>query len=91
MRDFDHAHNSYNEFQNRMERYWCLRLLMQEQVSETAATVWRENLVRLDGMPYIVKVPSLPELATGCRVQLQVERIDPLLMELECRFLARLE
>jgi len=91
MRDFDHAHNSYNEFQNRMERYWCLRWLMQEQMAEVSATVWRENLVRLDGMPYISKVPSLPELAPGSRVQLKVERIDPLLMELECRFLTRLE
>lgn len=86
MRDFDLAYNAYNEFQTRMERYWCLQYLIQENVQDVAATVWRENLVRLDGMPYITKVHSLPELAPGVRVQLEVKRVDPLLMELDCRY-----
>jgi exoribonuclease-2 len=91
MRDFDLAYNAYNEFQTRMERYWCLQYLIQENLQEVEATVWRENLVRLDGMFFITKVHSLPELAVGERVRLKVERIDPLLMELHCKFLARLE
>ena len=91
MRDFELAHNSYNEFQNRMERYWCLRWLIQEQISEIPATVWRENLVRLDGLPFITKVSGLPELAPGSRVQLKVGRIDPLLMEMASRFVAKLD
>ncbi len=86
MRDFDLAYNAYNEFQTRMERHWCLQYLIQENVQEVAATVWRENLVRLDGMPYITKVHSLPELAPGVRVYLDVKRVDPLLMELDCRY-----
>ena len=36
----------------------------------------RENLVRLEGVPLVVRVPSLPELASGERVRLAVERID---------------
>ena len=91
MRDFELAHNSYNEFQNRMERYWCLRWLIQEQISVISATVWRENLVRLDGLPFISKVPGLPELASGSRIQLKVERVDPLLMELASKFVTRLD
>ncbi len=86
MREFDQTYNAYNEFQTRMERYWCLQYLIQENVQEVVATVWRENLVRLDGMPYVTKVPSLPELAPGARALLEVKRIDPLLMELDCRF-----
>lgn len=86
MRDFDLAYNAYNDFQTRMERYWCLQYLIQENVQEISATVWRENLVRLDGMPYVTKVPSLPELAPGSRVRLEIRRIDPLLMELDCKF-----
>jgi exoribonuclease-2 len=91
MRDFDLAYNAYNEFQTRIERYWCLQYLIQENLQEVEATVWRENLVRLDGMFFITKVHSLPELAVGERVRLKVERVDPLLMELHCKFLARLE
>ncbi|HZV97642.1 MAG TPA: RNB domain-containing ribonuclease [Methylophilaceae bacterium] len=88
MRDFDLTYNAYNEFQTRMERYWCLQYLIQEEVKEISATVWRENLVRLDNMPYMTKVHSLPELASGTRVQLEIKRIDPLLMELDTRFKA---
>lgn len=87
MRDFDFAYNVYNDFQQRMERYWCLQYLIQEHIQEIEATVWRENLVRLDGMPYMTKVHSLPELAPGERVRLKVDRVDPLLMELNCKFM----
>ncbi|HAF01894.1 MAG TPA: ribonuclease II, partial [Methylophilaceae bacterium] len=72
MRNFDQTYNAYNEFQTRMERYWCLQYLIQENIQEMSATVWRENLVRLDDLPYITKVHSLPEMAAGKRVKLEV-------------------
>ncbi|CAG0962097.1 Exoribonuclease 2 [Methylophilaceae bacterium] len=87
MRKFDLTYNAYNEFQTRMERYWCLQYLLQEKLEEISATVWRENLVRLDTLPYITKVHSLPEIPAGTRVRLQIRRVDTLLMELDTRFL----
>lgn len=91
MRDFDITYNAYGEFQQRMERYWCLQYLIQEDVQEIGATVWRENLVRLDGMHFITKVPSLPETPVGAQVRLKVERVDTLLMELGCKFIGRVD
>ncbi len=86
MRNFDQTYNAYNEFQTRMERYWCLQYLVQENIQVIGATVWRENLVRLDELPYITKVHSLPELATGTKVKLEVKKVDTLLMELDCKY-----
>ncbi len=86
MRDFDQTYQSYSDFQTRMERYWCLQYLIQENIEEVFAVVWRENLVRIDGMFYITKVPSLPELKVGTKVSLEIKQIDPLLMELNCKF-----
>lgn len=88
MRNFDQTYSAYSDFQTRMERYWCLQYLIQEQLSEVTATVWRENLVRIDGMFYITKVPSLPELEVGTKVSLDIKHIDTLLMELNCKFKA---
>lgn len=86
IRDFDQTYQSYSDFQTRMERYWCLQYLIQEQFTEVTATVWRENLVRIDGMFFITKVPSLPELKVGTKVALEIKHIDTLLIELTSKF-----
>jgi exoribonuclease-2 len=91
MRNFDQTYNAYNEFQTRMERYWCLQYLIQEGITEIDATVWRENLVRLERLPYMTKVHSLPATKPGSKVRLAIQKIDTLLMELECKFLGVIE
>ena len=91
MRNFELTYKAYSEFQMRMERYWCLQYLIQENIEEVHATVWRENLVRLDHLPYMTKVYGLPELKAGTRVSLQVQDVDTLIMELRTKFLRVLE
>lgn len=88
MRNFDQTYNAYNAFQTHMERYWCLQYLVQENITEVQATVWRENLVRLDALPYMTKVFSLPELKPGTKILLEIKQVDTLLMELHSRFKA---
>lgn len=91
MRNFEQAYHAYSDFQTRMERYWCLQYLIQENIKIVHATVWRENLVRLDNMPYMTKVFGMPELKPGSRVSLQVQEIDTLLIELRTKFISVLD
>ena len=84
--DFEVTYAQYAEFQNRMEHYWCLRWLVQENVTEAAATVLRENLVRFDALPLFVRVADMPPLAADTRVRLVVGRIDLLAATLETRY-----
>ncbi len=90
MRDFDLTYAAYAEFQRGMERYWCLRWLRQQGLAEIDATVRRENLVKLDYLPLVQRVPSLPELPPGQRVRLAVGGMDELTLEFDCRYLATL-
>ena len=91
MRDFDLTYSAYAEFQRHMERYWCLRWLRQENVQTIEATIRRENLVKLDHLPLLQRVPSVPDLKPGQRVRLLVEAMDFLMLELNCRYLETLE
>lgn len=86
MRDFDLTYAAYAEFQRGMERYWCLRWLRQEGVQTIDATIRRENLVKLDHLPLLQRVPSAPELKTGQRIRLNLEAVDYLTLELGCRY-----
>ncbi|MBK9325154.1 MAG: RNB domain-containing ribonuclease [Hydrogenophilales bacterium] len=90
VRDFELAYDAYAEFQRGMERYWCLRWLLQESIREIDATLWRENLIRLDGLPFVAKVTGAPTLNPGDRMRVAVENIDLLDIDLTCRYLAPL-
>jgi exoribonuclease-2 len=86
MRDFELAHDAYGEFQRQMERYWCLRWLVQENVHSVAAVVLRENLVRFEELPMVSRVPSAPALAPGTRVELALSDIDLIELTVRCDF-----
>jgi len=76
LRAFEVTYARLDEFQRTMENYWCLRWLLQENLSEVRADVLRENLVRVQGLPLTARVPSLPPLAPGAQVRLQVDAVD---------------
>ena len=90
LRDFEVTTAGYDEHQRAMEHYWCLRWIEQERqarqegVVELEATVLRENLVRFDGLPLALRVPSLPELDAGTRVRLALGAPDLIERTLAC-------
>ena len=85
LRAFELTSARYDEHQRAMETYWSLRWLRQENVHAIDATVLRENLVRLEGLPLFVRVPSLPETtAAGTRVRLELREVDLLECSVDC-------
>ena len=84
--DFEATYVQYADFQDRMERYWCLRWLVQENVDEVTANVIRDTLVRFERLPLIVRLADLPALVPDTRVRVAIGRIDLLASTLECRF-----
>ncbi len=89
MRDFETAYGIYSEFQRAMERYWCLRWLLQEKIQIINAQVIKENLVKLDHIPFLTRVPSLPEMAPSTYVKLKLSEIDLLERSLHAEFIQK--
>ncbi|MBK9018620.1 MAG: RNB domain-containing ribonuclease [Sulfuritalea sp.] len=87
MRDFELTYAAYADFQRGMERYWCLRWLLQQGATTALARVLRETLLRLDEIPLVARVPSVPELPRGAHVVLGIEGIDLLEAELRLRYI----
>jgi exoribonuclease-2 len=88
MQAFEIAYARYDEHQRTLETYWALRWLVQEGVTEIGATVLRENLVRLDGLPFVTRVSSLPALDPDTVVRLAVEEVDLIDCKLLCRWIS---
>jgi len=76
VREFELAYDAYNEFQRRLERYWMLRWMQQENIQEVTASVIREDLVRFDSLPLVTRAPSVLGAAPGARVRLAISSID---------------
>lgn len=82
---FEAQYSIWNDHQSAMERYWCLRWLQQQQIQTLQASVIRDDLVRLEGVPLVIRVPGLPELERGHIVTLDIMGMDELSLELDCR------
>jgi exoribonuclease-2 len=68
-----------------------LRWLLQEKIQTINAQVIKENLVKLDHIPFITRVPSLPEVVPGTYVKLKLSEIDLLDRTLHAEFLQKLD
>ena len=84
---FDAAYAAYNDFQQTMERYWCLRWLGQENAKTADAVVLKDEVLRLTEIPLIVRLAGMPPLARGAQVKLDIIRWDELDLTLEARLL----
>jgi exoribonuclease II len=84
---FDDTYTAYADHQRRMEYFWCLRWLKQENRKQVVASVVKGDLVRLEEIPLLLHVPGLGVHARGTRLQMEVMSIDELTVEASVRLL----
>ncbi len=90
MRDFELTYAAYAEFQRQMERYWCLRWLRQHARKTVEARVLRDNVVKLEDVPLVIKVPSLPLQVPGSRIRLAIEGSDLVDVDVHAQYIETL-
>ena len=85
-RDFETVYDAYAEHQRHLERYWCLKYIQQENLQEADATVIRDELVRIDGMPLVCRTVGLPPSPAGERVRVAFGEVDLWEANVLCRY-----
>jgi exoribonuclease-2 len=88
---FDAAYTAYNGFQAGIERYWTLRHLRQQGISELTATVIREDLVRADDLPLVLGTLGAQGLARGAHVRVRLGEIDEISLDVSCSVIERMD
>jgi exoribonuclease-2 len=88
---FDETYTAYADHQRRMEYFWCLRWLQQENRREFAASVVKDDLVRFEEVPLLMHVLGLGVHARGTRVLLELMSVDELTIEASVRMLRVLD
>ena len=88
---FDAAYFAYNGYQGAMERFWTLKYLQQNSISEITATVFKENMVRADDMPLVLPVMGAASLPRGARVRVKLGDIDEITLDVSGTVVERLD
>jgi exoribonuclease II len=88
---FDAAYTAYNGFQNGMERYWTLKYLEQNGITDLTATLIKDNLVRADSLPLVLPVLGAEGLPRGAHVRVHLGQIDEISLDVSGTVIERLD
>ncbi|MEN9670895.1 MAG: hypothetical protein RL018_1172, partial [Pseudomonadota bacterium] len=74
--NFDNTYSAYNQYQNAMERYWTLKYLQQNNITELNANLFKENMVRADDLPLVLPVMGANNLERNTSVTVKLGNIN---------------
>ncbi len=88
---FDGAYSAYNGFQAGIERYWTLKYLQQQGITELTASALKDNLVRADELPLVLGAAGAQGLPRGARVRVRIGSIDEITLDVHGTVIERLD
>jgi exoribonuclease-2 len=88
---FDATYSAYNGFQAGIERYWTLKYLQQNGITELTATFFKDNLVRADDLPLVLPAAGAQGLPRGARVRVKLGEIDEITLDIQSTVIERLD
>ena len=93
---FDAAYSAYNGYQAGMERFWTLKYLEQNGITELNATVFKEGpggsfLVRADELPLVFPVLGAQNLPRGARLKVKLGEVDEITLDIHGTVIERLD
>jgi len=92
---FDAAYTAYNGYQGSMERFWTLKYVQQNAITELTASVVKDGLaeviVRAHELPLVLPVLGGQGLPRGAQVRVKLGAIDEITLDVRGTVLQRLD
>ena len=93
---FDAAYSAYNGYQAGMERFWTLKYIEQNGITELTAAVIKEGpggsfLVRADDIPLVFPVLGAQNLPRGARLKVRLGEVDEITLDIHGTVVERLD
>jgi exoribonuclease-2 len=86
--DFESCYQAYGEYQDRLEKYWCLRWIAQDDDSKGVfVRHLKEGMSRLELVPLHLPVPELASHPRMTRAQVLISDVDLLQLSAAVRVL----
>jgi exoribonuclease II len=89
--NFDATYSAYNQYQNGMERFWTLKYIQQQGLTELTATVFKEGMVRADDIPLVLPVMGTANLPKNAKVRVKLGAIDEITLDVSGTVIERLD
>ena len=89
--NFDATYSAYNQYQNGMERFWTLKYIQQQGLTELTATVFKEGMVRADDIPLVLPVMGAANLPKNAKVRVKLGAIDEITLDISGTVIERLD
>ena len=88
---FDAAYSAYNGYQGAIERFWTLKYVQQQCITELVATLFKENTVRADDFPLVLPVLGAKDLPRGAKVRVKLGEVDEVSLDITGTVIERLD
>ncbi len=85
---FSDTYAVYHEYQNKMERYWCLRWMKQENIKYIDGILGKDGNIKMLSIPFSVKQSELAQHQRGSIISLEILEIDEVSLEAKARVLS---
>ena len=88
---FDAAYSAYNGHQAGMERFWTLKYLLQNGITEVTGTLFKEGMVRADDLPLVLPVMGAGDAPRGAHVRVKLGEVDLITLDVRGTVVERLD
>jgi len=88
---FDAAYSAYNGYQNGMERFWTLKYVQQQGITELTGLLFKEGLVRADNLPLVLPVMGAGDAPRNAHLRIKLGEVNEITLDIGGTVIERLD